>query len=586
MSDDTFFGTLAWPEYTEEDLQIIDGLCEESGPDDIPLLRGAYNFRTGTSRPADGVYKLAGESPYARFRRQRGYLSVTDIVAPAWCEVQFDYGLQQRRRRPLKERPKSFITPRGKEIHVKTSVAVQNEQMLKKGRVVHRKLEKEIHKEEVVIKVKTKEETWALRLSSSTESLVCREIPVWGIIHNQAMYGIIDELRLERTGATDSSPSQQKKHAKSSTARRKLESFAQFAPRVVHESAGTPRFIVHILDNKTRKTPVLPSLADTLPTRLQLMLYWLMFSQALSEPTSDSSFSAFCARTGADPTRPFSERFITEMSELVIENDLSLHFLDAKCLEDMDMPYWDSLKKMGLCTEDCVGKDLSLVYRLRGESVKRAKTSKTPATKSGKLSKAEDELQPTVTVKETVEDPDAKTDDEGVKLAPPMDGSVNAVESPSLEKPDVVDISGISSAQATKMYNDDTGGKRKRKRRKSRASPAPTVSSNDAMSSESSSEHDTSSNEAPGSGQSSFILGTKKFQYDAALLNAHLSSVLAWWHGKRPAHGVTIEETGRCNSCEYKDGCEWREQKALEVMEKKTVKKVSLETTISPDSTS
>ncbi|ESK81819.1 hypothetical protein Moror_16761 [Moniliophthora roreri MCA 2997] len=72
------------------------------------------------------------------------------------------------------------------------------------------------------------------------------------------------------------------------------------------------------------------------------------------------------------------------------------------------------------------------------------------------------------------------------------------------------------------------------------------------------------------------IVGNKDFKYDAKFLDAHVQDVLDYWEGRREPRGVTIEQSGRCFTCEYREGCEWREQKALEDMERRRRKKESL----------
>ena len=51
------------------------------------------------------------------------------------CEVQFYYGLQQRRFLPLNIRPTVFVTPAGKEVKVSQKVAVKNDMRMTAGRV-------------------------------------------------------------------------------------------------------------------------------------------------------------------------------------------------------------------------------------------------------------------------------------------------------------------------------------------------------------------------------------------------------------------------------------------------------------------
>ncbi|TEB09359.1 hypothetical protein FA13DRAFT_1806648 [Coprinellus micaceus] len=48
------------------------------------------------------------------------------------------------------------------------------------------------------------------------------------------------------------------------------------------------------------------------------------------------------------------------------------------------------------------------------------------------------------------------------------------------------------------------------------------------------------------------IVGRKQVQYDGPKLDAHLDSVFQFW---RASGSLT---------CEYRNGCEWREEKALE----------------------
>jgi exonuclease V len=51
------------------------------------------------------------------------------------CEVQFDYGLRQKRFKKLEERPASFTSAEGKKIFVEKKVAAQNDRSLQRGKV-------------------------------------------------------------------------------------------------------------------------------------------------------------------------------------------------------------------------------------------------------------------------------------------------------------------------------------------------------------------------------------------------------------------------------------------------------------------
>ena len=51
------------------------------------------------------------------------------------CELQFDYGLRQKRFKPLANRPNSFVSAEGKQILVQKDVAAVNDDTTKRGKV-------------------------------------------------------------------------------------------------------------------------------------------------------------------------------------------------------------------------------------------------------------------------------------------------------------------------------------------------------------------------------------------------------------------------------------------------------------------
>ena len=82
MSD---FDEISWPELTSADYAAIEQLCIENIKAEAE--KGAATIQIEAEDVIDAVLKNdSGEnskSPFALFRR-RGYLSVTDIIAPAW----------------------------------------------------------------------------------------------------------------------------------------------------------------------------------------------------------------------------------------------------------------------------------------------------------------------------------------------------------------------------------------------------------------------------------------------------------------------------------------------------------------------
>lgn len=122
-------------------------------------------------------------------------------------------------------------------------------------------------------------------------------------------------------------------------------------------------FVMKIVDSKTRKSSGIPSHADTLPSRLQVMLYRRLLGQFLT--FEQNLFYDFCARLHIYPENKFSEDFIIDMSAIVVDNDLDLNFLDSKNLATMMKPFVDSIRTLTRDVE--VSDDLSLVYRRRSK---------------------------------------------------------------------------------------------------------------------------------------------------------------------------------------------------------------------------
>lgn len=121
-------------------------------------------------------------SLYTKFRLKQNSLSVSDLVAPSWCEVQFDYGLRSGRGLPARQRPSVFTSRTGNAITVRKEVVAANEAVMKRGSVsllnlhgvpwsycvwvgqaIHKKLEREIRPVEVTVTTTTQEDRWGLR---------------------------------------------------------------------------------------------------------------------------------------------------------------------------------------------------------------------------------------------------------------------------------------------------------------------------------------------------------------------------------------------------------------------------------------
>ncbi|TVY48457.1 Exonuclease V [Lachnellula cervina] len=239
-------------------------------------------------------------SPLERFRTPpKKALSVTDLVSPAWCELQYWYTLSKY----------------GRKIQTKA---------MKQGSVVHQKLEDQVHTT-VKVDIQTKEDAWGLRIWNVIQGLrtlrdtgLTRELEVWGTIDGLVVSGIIDELsyicpdtELEESlqkPFKDEPPPDQTTIA---------DFFKAGGSSSINEATKNKRRAqtkkVYLCDVKTRSVRTLPSPAAFRPTRMQLQLYHRLLSELA---TNTVDFSAFTDRYNLDPLKVFSDEFIAQVGSL------------------------------------------------------------------------------------------------------------------------------------------------------------------------------------------------------------------------------------------------------------------------------
>jgi hypothetical protein len=136
---------------------------------------------------ASNTTQSDNRSPLERFRTApKKALSVTDLVSPAWCELQYYYTLSIHGRK------------------IRTAA-------MKKGSVVHKELEDQIYTT-VQVDITCKEEAWGLRiwnviqgLKTLRETGQARELEVWGLVEGQIVNGVILLTRWHMHARTKSS---------------------------------------------------------------------------------------------------------------------------------------------------------------------------------------------------------------------------------------------------------------------------------------------------------------------------------------------------------------------------------------------
>ncbi|KAI9830846.1 MAG: hypothetical protein M1819_005371 [Sarea resinae] len=276
----------------------------EGGPDDIFSAAEV----SGARQEAADARSL---SPLERFRTApKKAFSVTDIVSPSWCELQYWYTLTKHGRKRR--------TP-----------------AMRQGSAVHKVLEDQVH-ETVAIDVQTKEDAWGLRIWNVIQGLrtlrqtgMTRELEIWGTVDGMVVNGIIDELSyqcpdqpLEKevepyiksapndcdTPITDPN---QATMINFLTSHRAMD--AEHLTSETTQTRSQTRSKIYLTDVKTRGTKTLPAKASFRPTMLQLMLYHRLLSNLA---TNRVDANTLWHRYQLNASEKFSDAFIAQVGSL------------------------------------------------------------------------------------------------------------------------------------------------------------------------------------------------------------------------------------------------------------------------------
>ena len=240
-------------------------------------------------------------SPLERFRTQpKKALSVTDLVSPAWCELQYWYTLTIHGRK-------------------KRTAA------MKQGSFVHQQLEDQVHTT-VKVDVETKEDAWGLRIWNVIQGLrtlrdtgLTRELEIWGTVDGLVVNGVIDELSyicpdVELDNAIHATAAKNEPAPDQMTI---SEFFGSKGGATISDAAKIKRREkskkIYLADVKTRGGRTLPSGAAFKPTKMQLMLYHRLISELAANTVE---FDTLAARYNLDSGRMFSDVFIAQVGSL------------------------------------------------------------------------------------------------------------------------------------------------------------------------------------------------------------------------------------------------------------------------------
>ncbi|KAL5045348.1 hypothetical protein BDW71DRAFT_184139 [Aspergillus fruticulosus] len=461
-------------------------------------------------------------SPVERFRRPPNKaFSVTDLISPAWCEVQYWY----------------MLTKHGKK---------RRTAAMKKGSTIHKTLEDEIYTT-VPVEVTTKEDALALRIWNVIQGLrtlrefgITRELEIWGLVDGELVNGVIDQLSYECPD-TELEASAASHYAEAAASRAVLPEYqmsltdyllspAQGGKRLAdmsrHEvqpqaaegpvnSQSTaelqqpPR--IYLTDIKTRGSNSTPTVKSSSfrPTMLQLQLYYHMLNRLIL--SDDVTIELLASRYELDPKKTFTDAFICEVGSL---ND---RFFDALSSLEFDPEYIptpeDAITRhqVSQTIDDSASgsDDAEQQYPFASQNSTSILLAHSNLTCLWKLMK--DQLRLTF-------------------LPPTLASASVAPSIPSEFQPSMLEsYPTILSPLLTARY----------------ISSAPTADLHPR------------------------VLGSRSFLFDPTSLEAYVSDQMAWWRGQRTPRGVEVMEAWKCRICEFQDECEWRQEREWAYARKK-----------------
>ncbi|UKZ54107.1 hypothetical protein TrVGV298_007913 [Trichoderma virens] len=226
-------------------------------------------------------------SPLKRFRSYpRRPLTVSDLTAGAWCELQYWYTLTR--------------LPGGRKTRTPA---------MQQGSKVHKKLEDEVHTT-VKIEILHKEDGFGLRLWNVVQGLrtlrdtgLTRELEVWGTVDGNLVNGVIDALSYDNPNP---------EFEEELVSQRQPTISDYFPPIKPSKSKGNDRR-VYLSDVKTRGTEKPISAAAIRPAKIQLLLYHRFLSNMAA---GKLDFFKVFRRYGLDPDERFSDTFMSQLGEL------------------------------------------------------------------------------------------------------------------------------------------------------------------------------------------------------------------------------------------------------------------------------
>ena len=348
------------------------------------------------------------------------------------------------------------------------------------------------------------------------------------------------------------------------------------------------RYGYFLEDSKTRLARLLPPVEDQKPARLQCMLYKRLFDGLLSgmvggsaahTPTKeqevlelDENATSFdlailFAHQSLNAQAPLSDGFTLDAEGLLSEFDLTIRALDQACtLKTVADLLSDTLTELTKSAQEGLGwkaadgvasgviqHHLRLTYRKRkGKFHSRGKyTSEARRTQPSRSAKRQKGLK---------EEQEAVDVGKGESLTNHATGS----NSGTIEDRSVaiaLDLGlddDIRQAEIEDEVLRDNG----------------IVIPDSSPSVPLSQRRGTDDTETDATPLDKNILGTVDFYHNPIQLDNHLHDMMLLWNGERSMRGVTLEQSWRCHKCEFRQDCEWRQEKGQEELGKAMQKRL------------
>ncbi|OQV05742.1 hypothetical protein CLAIMM_10421 [Cladophialophora immunda] len=490
---------------------LVENVCDQN-PSQRPSSAHEEDVRTkkeASPRPTQAKEdaqlqqqpsKSDTRSPLERFRKPpMKALSVTDLISPAWCELQYYYVLTKHGRKRR--------TP-----------------AMKQGSAVHQALEDEIHVT-VPVEVTKREDSWGLRIWNIIQGLKTlrekgktRELEIWGSVGGELVNGVIDELSyecpdpkledmsrslLEKEDVEPPPPEYQasiRDYLVTNETRHQGQSLSEAlrdgndvgretgsrsTARRTRESEQDDERRIYIIDVKTRGTPTLPTGSAIRPTLVQLHLYHHMLENMAQ---GQFPLSQLAERYKFDIHETFSDAFIAQIGGLNQE------------VFELSQQSDDVRQELPPSTQDSM--DILLQHN----------------TLASLWDFMMEQYRMTFII------PSSSTS----APAPPITNSFDRNQDASVPPPSSLSALATPPSQPTRL------------------SPILTA------------RYISTNYKHHGSAEAqSHILGSKSILFNPAFLTSSLYSSLAFWKGEREPRGVGVMDAWKCRICEFRDECAW-----------------------------